>query len=223
MLEDEFIRPPRWALVVWDSADVQRPTVRYVILVTPIEADFSLRCLREPSARGCSLHRFAPRIRRDQRELLTSGLTSWATCGPVVQNGLDGHLHFAVMALSLFGVSTCLQNNNALLRSIRNVFYYLGVIPSPSAFSGGVDPSDWRLLVDAKLIQLDGFVASEEREDEPQRPANLSDACWNLFLETRKSHQWTSSPVEAVRGLVSIRRMEPWFEKSDLSSVLLLK
>ena len=102
-----------------DDPDV---SVKHVILVSPYEADFIIRQLRLPTARGCSLHRFAPRIRRDQHELLVSGMTSWASAGPVVpKEVVDQEMHFAIMALSLFGSSTCLDSNGSEMRSVLSV------------------------------------------------------------------------------------------------------
>ena len=112
-IQDEFVRPPRWMLTMWgstkDGDDVV--SVQNLILVSPFEANIIVPLLRQRNLRSATLHRFAPRTRRDQSELLTSDLTFWTGSRPFLSsNDLQLHLKFGTMAMTLFGSSTCLQS-----------------------------------------------------------------------------------------------------------------
>lgn len=213
MKQDEFVRPPRWALAVWNGTNVQ-----HLILLSPVEADRAICELRllastpptsNPVINPVSLHRFAPRTRRDQSELLISGLTTGGT-GPLES------FYFAIPALNLFGSSCCFKRE---FSSIGKICRYLGVVPPPCSNSGGLPIDDWRVLVDRKLIQPDGFV---NRRDVAQ-PVDVSNKSWGTVKRTRLAHQWPISSVTFFRYLVPIRNMDAWFSGSDLSSILLSK
>jgi len=142
--------------------------------------------------------------------LLISGLrTGYA--GPLES------LNFAIPILNLFGSSCCLERPSF---SIGDICQYLGIVPPPCANFGGLLSSDWRLLVDGGLIQPDGFVGRRA----VVRPTGISDEGWmKLNQIIRSGHQWTFSPVNFFRTLVSLRNMDGWFCGSDLGSILLPK
>ena len=70
MTEDEFVRPPWWLLVFWNP----NGKIELSVLLDPLEANISFQELKLSTSKLASLHRFTPRNRRDQKELLTSGL-----------------------------------------------------------------------------------------------------------------------------------------------------
>jgi len=125
-IQDEFIRSPRWALVFWkQSLRGCEDEVEMVVLLDPFEADIVFRELRLPTANGSSLHRFAPRNRRDQSEFLTSGLTSWSrTDAAENQERIKLKLDFVVMSLSVFGSSTCFAKNISDGHSIEKLCHF---------------------------------------------------------------------------------------------------
>ena len=179
------------------------------MLLSTVEADLAIRELRLQPANPVSLHRFAPRTRRDQSELLTSGLTT-GDIGPLES------FYFAISALNLFGSSCCFQRD---FSSIGDICRYLGVVPPPCANYGGLSSSDWRVLVDKKLIQPDGFVDRRA----VVKPEGISNKGWATVKQTRLAHQWPISSVTFFRSLVPLRNMDAWFSGSDLSSILLPK
>ena len=213
-IQDEFIRSPRWVLVFWNKYPADE--VEMVVLLDPYEADIAIRELRLPSAKGASLHRFAPRNRRDQSELLISGLTSWSD-GAVNQARLEAELDFAVMGLSVFGVSTRFAKDVPDGHSADKLCRFLGMIPPPSLAEAGITSDDWRILINGDWIESDGFVGGK-----PNPPSSLlvSPLCLNILNTVRSSNSWKKSPIQAVFELVHLRNMTAWYEKSELHAVL---
>ena len=212
--EDEFVRSPRWLLVFWD----RNGKVDMSVLLDPFEANIAICELRLPGAKQASLHRFAPRNRRDQKELLTSGLTSWSP--NVGRANLKPEMDFAVMAVSVFGSSTCYLKNEPDGHSADKLCRFLGLVPPPSLAEAGITCDDWRALIDAKWIDTDGFAGTGPRGIITTRPSNLSESCCKILLNVRSSQCWRKSPINAIFALVQIRNMEPWYERSDLNAVL---
>lgn len=215
--EDEFKRPPRWLLVFWSQ---NKRDIEKVVLLDPFEANIAFRELRFPGADGASLHLFSPRNRRDQKELLTSGLTSW--CGihkTVRKESLNSQLDFVVMAVSVFGSSTCFNKNEPDGHSTDKICRFLGLIPPPSLAEAGITSDDWRALINLKLIDTDGFIP-DERPRYVTRPSSVSNSCWQIFQSVSSNHCWRQSPLNAIFALVQIRNMEPWYDRSDLNAVL---
>ena len=213
--QDEFVRAPRWALVFWNPVN----QVEMVVLLDPFEADIAIRELRLPTATGASLHRFAPRNRPDQSELLISGLTSWSKGSAALnKEELKLELDFAVMTLSVFGSSTCFTKNISDGHSLDKLCRFLGLVPSPSLANAGITSDDWRALINAHFIESDGFVGMNNAE----APSSLqvSQSCLHILQTVRSSNMWKTSPIQAVYALVQLRNMSPWYEKSNLNSVL---
>ena len=214
-IQDEFIRAPRWALVFWKPEN----QVEMVVLLDPFEADFAIRELRLRTAAGVSLHRFAPRNRRDQSELLTSGLTSWSKGSAALnKEKLKLELDFAVIALSVFGSSTCFAKNIPDGHSVDKLCRFLGLVPSPSLANAGITSDDWRALINGDFIESDGFVGMNN--EEVPSSSQVSQSCLHILQTVRSSNMWKKSPIQAVYVLVQLRNMTPWYEKSNLSSVL---
>ena len=204
-------------LVFWSQSD----KVEMVVLLDPFEADIAFRELRLPTAKGASLHRFAPRNRRDQSELLTSGLTSWSSASVIQQKMLHSELDFAVMAVSVFGSSTCYQKNDSDGHSGDKLCRFLGLVPPPSLAEAGITSDDWRALINGKWIDPDGFaLGAKAATKKIIRPANISESCWKILENVRSGNRWRKSPISAMFALVLIRNMEPWYDRSDLNSVL---
>lgn len=212
--EDEFVRPPRWMLVFWS----QLGKVEMVVLLDPFEADIAVRELRLPESKYASLHRFAPRIRRDQNELLISGLTSWSAGALGQHKTLYSELDFAVMSVSVFGSSTCYQKNVSDEHSADKLCRFLGLVPPPFLAETGITSDDWRELINVNLIDSDGFAMGGQKKI--GRPPNISESCWKILESVRLSNRWRKSPIKGIFALVLIRNMEPWYDRSDLNSVL---
>jgi hypothetical protein len=219
-IQDEFIRSPRWALVFWKQSPGAGEEVEMVVLLDPFEADIAIRELRLSTAKGASLHRFAPRNRRDQKELIISGLTSWSLSNAVVsQEILESKLSFAVMALSVFGSSTCYQKNIPDGHSIEKLCRFLGLVPPPSLAKAGITSEDWRALINGNFMESDGFVG-ESNQSIIQLNLPVSSACLELIQAVRSGNQWKKSPIEAVLALVQLRNMSSWYDNSDLNAVV---
>ena len=213
-IQDEFVRAPRWALVFWNPVN----QVEMIVLLDPFEADFAIRELRLRTAAGVSLHRFAPRNRRDQSELLTSGLTSWSKGSAALnKEKLKLELDFAVMALSVFGSSTCFAKNIPDGHSVDKLCRFLSLVPPPSLAKAGITSDDWRALINGNFIESDGFVGVN-KEEVPS--SQVSQSCLLILQTVRSSNMWKKSPIQAICALVQLRNMSPWYEKSDLNSVL---
>jgi len=216
--QDEFIRAPRWALVFWKQLHPFQG-VDMVVLLDPFEANIAFCELRLPTSKGASLHRFAPRNRRDQSELLISGLTSWSKSSAVVsQEMLKYQLDFAVMALSVFGSSTCFAKIMTDGHSVEKVCCFLGLVPPPSLAKAKITSEDWRALINSDFIESDGFVGKNEMPI--PRLLRVSQSCLQLLQTVRSGNRWKISPIQAVYALIEMRNMSPWYEKSDLNAIL---
>lgn len=219
--EDEFVRPPRWLLVFWNS----NGKIELSVLLDPLEANIAFEELRLPEAKYTSLHRFAPRNRRDQKELLTSGLTSWS--GVFIsgvhnasnQAMINSELELAVMSVSVFGSSTCYKKIDHDGHSADKLCRFLGLVPPPSLAEAGITSDDWRALINGKWIDSDGFAVGDSNT-KVVRPSDVSESCWKILQSVRSSNRWRKSPINAIFALVLIRNMEPWYDRSDLNAVL---
>ena len=184
-----------------------------VVLLDAFEADIAIRELRLPSAKRCSLHRFAPRNRKDQSELLTSGLTTWSDVA-MSQKTLD----FAVMGLSVFGTSTCFTKYIPDGHSVDKLCRFLGLLLPPSNEEDTeITSDDWKVLINGDWIESDGFVGGNK----PIPPDSLvSSSCLRILKNMSSSIRWKKSPIQAIFELVPLRNMTPWYEKSDLHKIL---
>ena len=220
-IQDQFMRPPRWALVFWrtSSADQSRK-VALIVLLDPFEANIASRELRLPEAEGASLHRFAPRNCRDQKELLTSGLTLWSK-GDSRSNKemMTKELDFAVKSLSIFGASSCYDKNIPDGLSVDKIRCFLGLVPPPLLSKLEITSKDWEELISRKWIESDGFLKTKIN-DRTAFEFPISRSCLEILKKTSSMNRWSVSPIEAIFALVQIRNLEPWYENSDLHDVL---
>ena len=227
-IQDQFIRPPRWALVFWSppSADKSRK-VDLVVLLDPFEADIAFRELRFPQAKMSSLHRFAPRNCRDQKELLTSGLTLWGVGDTHFnQEMMKKELDFVVMSLSIFGATSCYDKKIPDGQSVDKIRSFLGLIPLPLLSKSKLTSRDWEVLTSGKWIESDGFVKADRSDVNHSSlnfPVDISRSCLEIIEKTCSMNRWHVSPIEAIFALIQIRNLEPWYENSDLHDVLGIK
>jgi len=190
------------------------------ILVSPFEANIIVPLLRQSKLSNATLHRFAPRTRRDQAELLTSSLTFWSGIQPfVLLEDLKIHLKIAVMTMTLFGCSTCLQSKQNIGRSMAEFCLFLNIFPPPDTCPIGLNKSDWNKLLEDGWIDSEGFLVR------PLADLKKSEFIYKLSEECRTflKRNWKRSAVAAVRGLVPLRNMSAFFQQSDLESILFSK
>ena len=218
---DEFVRPPRWMLVLWGSSKDQLDSAQHLILASPFEANILVPLLRQSKLNYATLHRFAPRTRRDQAELLTSDLTFWPGSDPFLPSDhLKIHLKIAVMTMTLFGCSTCLQGKQGIGRSMADFWLFLNILPPPDTCRVGLDESDWNILLEDGWINSDGFLVRPLADVERSR---FSQSGRQFLQGIYAQRNWRRSPVAAVRGLVPLRNMSSFFQRSDLESILFSK
>jgi len=218
-LQDEFVRPPRWILSIWGLT--QDRTIQHLILVSPFEANIIVPLLRKSELSNATLHRFAPRTRRDQSELLTSALTFWPGSQPFLKlDNLLPKLKFGVMAMTLFGSSTCLESDEGIGRSMAEFCLFLNILPPPDTCKLGLDNSDWKILLDEGWIDSEGFVVRSAVDVEGSL---LSESACQILKKIYAERHWKRSAVAAIRGLVSLRNMSAFFQQSDLESILFSK
>ena len=222
-IQDEFVRPPRWMLTMWgstkDGDDVV--SVQNLILVSPFEANIIVPLLRQRNLRSATLHRFAPRTRRDQSELLTSNLTFWTGSRPFLSsNDLQLHLKFGTMAMTLFGSSTCLQSRENIGRSMAEFCLFLNILPPSDVCPVGLDDSDWRILLEDGWINSEGFLVRSSSDIQHSR---LSESGRRFLKRMYAKRNWKRSSVAATRSLVPLRNMSSFFQRSDLESILFSK
>jgi hypothetical protein len=167
---DELDRPPRWMLILWGSSKDQLDSAQHLILVSPFEANIIVPLLRQSKLSNSTLHRFAPRTRRDQAELLTSDLTFWPGSKPFLSSDhLKIHLKIAVMTMTLFGCSACLQSKQDIGRSMAEFCLFLNVLPPPDTCQVGLDDSDWYILLEDGWINSEGFLVRPSADVERSR------------------------------------------------------
>ena len=214
--QDEFLRSPRWMLALWSSA-----SVHHLILISPYEAYTLVSILRSSQIQNASLHRFAPRTRRDQAELLISDLTLWPGNRPIAsRDTLNTCLTFGAMAMTFFGGSTCLESWEAFGRSKAEFCNFLSIILPPSCCQIGIDDSDWNVLIDEGWINSEGFVV---RSSVDNLDSKISDTCRQIIARIGSTRFWRRSPVAVMRALISIRNMSAFFPRSDVEFILLTK
>ena len=218
-LQDEFVRPPRWILSMWGSTKDR--TVQHLILVSPFEANIIVPLLRKLELSNGTLHRFSPRTRRDQSELLTSALIFWPGSQPFsTLDDLLPKLKFGVMAMTLFGCSTCLESSEGIGRFMAEFCLFLNILPPPNTCQLGLDNSDWKILLEEGWIDSEGFVVRSLVDVEGSL---LSESACQILRKIYAERHWKRSAVAAVRGLVPLRNMSAFFQQSDLESILFSK
>ena len=218
---DELVRPPRWMLILWGSSKDQLDSPQHLILASPFEANILVPLLRQSKLKNATLHRFAPRTRRDQAELLTSDLTFWPGSGPFLPlDHLKIHLKMAVMTMTLFGCSTCLRSKQDIGRSMTEFRLFLNILPPPDTCQVGLDDSDWNILLEDGWINSEGFLVRPLADVEGSR---LGQSGRQFLQGIYAQRNWRRSPVAAVRGLVPLRNMSAFFQQSDLESILFSK
>jgi len=121
------------------------------------------------------------------------------------------------MTLSGFGSSTCFTKNISDGHSVDKLCRFLGLLPPPSLVETGITSEDWRALINGDYIESDGFY-NENKKRVPS--SQVSQSCLHILQAIRSSNMWKKSPIQAVYSLVQLRNMSPWYEKSNLSSVL---
>ena len=217
--QDEFVRPPRWMLILWGSSEDQ--LAQHLIRVSPFEANIIVPLLRQSKLNTATLHRFAPRTRRDQAELLTSELTFWPGMDPFMSSDdLRIQMKTAVMTMTLFGCSTCLQSKEHIGRSMADFYLFLNILPPPDSCQVGLDDSDWNILLEDGWINSGGFLVQPSDELERSR---LSQSGRQFLQGIYAQRNWKRSAVAAVKGLVPLRNMSAFFQQSDLESILFSK
>jgi hypothetical protein len=219
--QDEFVRPPRWMFILWASIKQRTVSVQHMILVSPYEANILVPLLRTSKLSNATLQRYAPRTRRDQFELLTSHLTFWPGSEPFLStNDLQIHLKMAVMTMTMFGCSTCLQSKPHIGRSMAEFCLFLNVLPPPDICPVGIDNLDWNILLEDGWINSEGFLVHSSADVERSR---LSESGRQFVRRMYAERKWKRSAVAAVRGLVPLRNMSAFFQRSDLESILFSK
>ena len=181
-------------LILWGSSNDQLDSAQHLILVSPFEANILVPPLRQSKLSNATLYRFAPRTRRDQAELLTSSLTFWSGIQPfVLLEDLKIHLKIAVMTMTLFGCSTCLQSKQNIGRSMAEFCLFLNIFPPPDTCPIGLNKSDWNKLLEDGWINPEGFfVRPLANLKRPELINELSEKCLN-FLKSEVKRNWKRS------------------------------
>ena len=103
------------------------------------------------------------------------------------QEVLKRELDFAIMALSVFGLSTCYAKNISDSHSIDKLYRFLGLVPPPSLANAEIKSEDWRTLINGDFMESYGFVGENLK---PIPPAlQVSQSCLQMLQAVRSCNQ----------------------------------